>query len=150
MAKTTQSSGPSKRPNPSSTSAGGSIHKKTSSFQASTNTKKLSSSAHSAAAATKPAGGISKKSRSNQRKSSGPSGSLTKAKPIKINYYEQQKLDRLREKDERKAKKEEKLLLRKKERNAKLKILTKKNRKGQPIMGGRMELLLQQIQKGCR
>lgn len=96
-----------------------------------------------------PAGGVSKKARSNQRKSgSGTSGSAA-SKP-KINYYEQQKLDRIREKDERKAIKEERQLLRKKERTAKLKILTKKTRKGQPMMGGRMELLLQQIQKSVQ
>lgn len=97
----------------------------------------------------KPNGGVSKKARSNQRKSGGGSGSNVAVKP-KINYYEQQKLDRIREKDERKAIKEERLLLRKKERTAKLKILTKKTRKGQPMMGGRMELLLQQIQKSCQ
>lgn len=68
---------------------------------------------------------------------------------VRINHYEQQRLDRIREKDERKAKKEEKLLVRKKERNAKLKILTKKNRKGQPVMGGRMELLLEKIKQSC-
>lgn len=95
------------------------------------------------------AGGVlSKKARSNQRKSGGALAGLA-AKP-KINYYEQQKLDRIREKDERKANKEERLLLRKKERTAKLKILTRKTRKGQPMMGGRMELLLQQIQKSCQ
>lgn len=63
------------------------------------------------------------------------------------NHYEQQRLDRIREKDERKACKEEKLLQRKKERTKKLKILTKKNRKGQPIMGGRIELLLEKIKQ---
>lgn len=68
---------------------------------------------------------------------------------VQITHFEQQRLDRIREKDERKAKKEEKLLLRKKERTMKLKILTKKNRKGQPVMGGRMELLLEKIQKSC-
>lgn len=94
-------------------------------------------------------GAVSKKARANKRKSGGSSGSGSAAKP-KINYYEQQKLDRIREKDERKAIKEERLLLRKKERTAKLKILTKKTRKGQPMMGGRMELLLQQIQKSCQ
>lgn len=68
---------------------------------------------------------------------------------VQITHFEQQRLDRIREKDERKAKKEEKLLLRKKERTKKLKILTQKNRKGQPVMGGRMELLLQKIQNSC-
>lgn len=76
-------------------------------------------------------------------------GGGTIGRGVRINYYEQQRLDRIREKDERKAKKEEKQLVRQKERNAKLKILTKKNRKGQPVMGGRMELLLEQIRKTC-
>lgn len=62
-------------------------------------------------------------------------------------YYEEKRLQRIREKDERKAKKEEKLLVKKKEKLRKMKILTKKNRKGQPIMGGRMELLLEKIQR---
>lgn len=68
---------------------------------------------------------------------------------VRINHYEQQRLDRIREKDERRAKKEEKQLVRRKERNDRIKILTKKNRKGQPVMGGRMELLLQKIQQSC-
>lgn len=70
-----------------------------------------------------------------------------KGRPTPFSHFEEQRLDRLREKDERKAKKEEKLLLRKKERTKKLKILTKKNRKGQPLMNGRMEMLLEQIKK---
>lgn len=62
-------------------------------------------------------------------------------------YFEEKRLQRIREKDERKAKKEEKLLLKKKEKLRKVKILTKKNRKGQPVMGGRMELLLEKIKR---
>lgn len=75
----------------------------------------------------------------------------TKNKPHQknpqFNYYEEKRLQRIREKDERKAKKEEKLLLKKKEKLRKVKILTKKNRKGQPIMSGRMELLLEKIKR---
>lgn len=62
-------------------------------------------------------------------------------------YFEEKRLQQIREKDERKAKKEEKLLLKKKEKLRKVKILTKKNRKGQPVMGGRMELLLEKIKR---
>lgn len=78
----------------------------------------------------------------------------SKNKPLKphqknpqFKYFEEKRLQRIREKDERKAKKEEKLLLRKKEKLRKVKILTKKNRKGQPVMGGRMELLLEKIKR---
>lgn len=96
---------------------------------------------------------------SNQRKSEKHSTTSikkgkSKNKPMKphqknpqFKYYEEQRLQRIREKDERKAKKEEKLLLRKKEKLRKVKILTKKNRKGQPVMGGRMELLLEKIKR---
>lgn len=78
----------------------------------------------------------------------------SKNKPMKphqknpqFKYFEEKRLQRIREKDEQKAKKEEKLLLKKKEKFRKEKILTKKNRKGQPIMGGRMELLLEKIKR---
>lgn len=78
--------------------------------------------------------------KNNNKRGSGSS------KP-QFNHYEQQRLDRIREKDEQKAKKEEKKLHQKKERTKKMKILTKKNRKGQPLMNGRMELLLEKIKK---
>lgn len=78
----------------------------------------------------------------------------SKTKPMKphqynpqFKYYEEKRLQRIREMDEQKAKKEEKLLLRRKEKLRKEKILTKKNRKGQPVMSGRMELLLEKIKK---
>lgn len=86
-------------------------------------------------------------SKKRPRKAGGGGGGNING--VQITHYEQQRLDRIREKDERKAKKEEKILLRKKERTKKLKILTKKNRKGQPVMGGRMELLLEKIQQSC-
>lgn len=60
---------------------------------------------------------------------------------------EDRRLDRIREQNERKADKEAKKLLAKKEHKRKLKILSKKNSKGQPIMGGRIELLLEKIEK---
>lgn len=105
---------------------------------------------------------ISNKSRPPMKSKGGPaSGRSTAPQPSKKNnrkrgsgsakpqysHFEQQRLDRLREKDERRAIKEEKLIARKKERTKKIKILTKKNRKGQPLMNGRMELLLEKIQK---
>lgn len=83
--------------------------------------------------------------RSAPKKNNNKRGSGS-AKP-QFNHYEQQRLDRIREKDEQKAKKEEKKLHQKKERTKKMKILTKKNRKGQPLMNGRMELLLEKIKK---
>lgn len=72
-----------------------------------------------------------------------------RAKP-QFNHYEQKRLDRIRERDERKANKEEKLLVQKRERMKKLKILSKKNRKGQPLMNGRIELLLGQIERSLQ
>lgn len=60
---------------------------------------------------------------------------------------EDRRLDRIREQSERKAEKEAKKLLVKKDKKRKLKILSKKNSKGQPIMSGRMELLLEKIEK---
>lgn len=62
-------------------------------------------------------------------------------------FAEEKRLQRIREQNERKADKEAKILLAKKDKKRKLKILSKKNTKGQPIMGGRMELLLEKIQK---
>lgn len=89
------------------------------------------------------AAGPSANKRNNNKNRKRGSGS---AKP-QYSHFEQQRLDRLREKDERRAIKEEKLIARKKERTKRIKILTKKNRKGQPLMNGRMELLLEKIQK---
>jgi len=94
----------------------------------------------------------------NGKTKKGPITSIQKGKsknkPLKphqknpqFKYFEEKRLQRIREKDERKAKKEEKLLLKKKEKLRKVKILTKKNRKGQPIMSGRMELLLEKIKR---
>nr|ACZ26292.1 hypothetical protein [Mayetiola destructor] len=60
---------------------------------------------------------------------------------------EERRLDRIREKNEQKAEKEAKILLAKKEKKRKMKILLKKTGRGQPMMGGRMELLLEKIQK---
>lgn len=62
-------------------------------------------------------------------------------------FAEEKRLDNIRLQNERKAEKEAKLLLAKKDKKRKLKILSKKNKKGQPVMGGRMELLLEKIQK---
>lgn len=106
-----------------------------------------------------------KKSRTNKSPTKTANNSIAKPKGVRLapkknnskrgagssktqfNHYEQQRLDRIREKDEQKAKKEEKKLLQKKARTQKMKILTKKNRKGQPLMNGRMELLLEKIKK---
>lgn len=59
---------------------------------------------------------------------------------------EERRLDRIREQNERKAEKEAKKLMAKKEKKRKLKILAKKNAKGQPLMKGRMQLLLEKIE----
>lgn len=62
-------------------------------------------------------------------------------------HAEEKRLDRIREQNERKGEKEAKKLVAKKEKQRKMKILAKKNRKGQPLMKGRMELLLEKIEK---
>lgn len=62
-------------------------------------------------------------------------------------FAEEKRLDRIREQNEQKAEKEAKKLQFQKEKKRKLKILSKKNRKGQPVMKGRMELLLEKIEK---
>lgn len=96
----------------------------------------------------------SKQQKPNKQSTNGIKKGKSKSKAVKphqknpqFKYYEEKRLQRIREKDERKAKKEEKLLLKKKEKLRKMKILTKKNRKGQPVMGGRMELLLEKIKR---
>lgn len=62
-------------------------------------------------------------------------------------FAEEKRLDRMREQNERKADKQAKLLLANKEKKRKLKIFAKKNKHGQPVMSGRMELLLEKIEK---
>lgn len=66
---------------------------------------------------------------------------------VRISQAEHKRLDHIREKSEQKAAKEAKRILQRKEQKRKTKILAKKNRKGQPVMGGRMELLLEKIEK---
>lgn len=105
-------------------------------------TPNISNRSRSAMKSNAAAGPSANKRNNNKNRKRG-SGS---AKP-QYSHFEQQRLDRLREKDERRAIKEEKLMARKKERTKRIKILTKKNRKGQPLMNGRMELLLEKIQK---
>lgn len=65
-------------------------------------------------------------------------------------FAEEKRLDRIREQNERKADKAAKLLVAQKEKKRKLKIYAKKNRNGQPVMKGRMELLLEKIEKRVR
>lgn len=62
-------------------------------------------------------------------------------------FAEEKRIDKIRLQNERKAEKEAKLLLAKKAKKRKLKIFSKKNGKGQPVMKGRMELLLEKIEK---
>lgn len=71
-------------------------------------------------------------------------------KPKVRNHFtiaEEKRLDRIREQNERKAEKEAKKLVAKKEQKRKMKILSKKTSRGQPVMKGRMELLLEKIEK---
>lgn len=107
---------------------------------------------------TKPTGGSSLKKVQNKTKfkpsnpkpNKNPKDNSKKGnKPGKSQFRiaEERRLDRIREKNEQKAEKEAKILLAKKEKRRKTKILSKKNGRGQPVMGGRMELLLEKIQK---
>ena len=89
----------------------------------------------------KPAGPPRKKFTANQNRKK-----QKQQPPLNIRA-EEKRLDRLREQNERKADKETKQLEKKKEERRKFKILSKKNSKGQPVMKGRMELLLEKIQK---
>lgn len=66
---------------------------------------------------------------------------------MRVSRAEESRLDRIREQSERKAEREAKKLQQKKQQKRKMKILAKKNRKGQPVMGGRMQLLLEKIEK---
>lgn len=67
--------------------------------------------------------------------------------PNRFTQAEERRLERIRQQNERRAEKEAKLLIAKKEKKRKTKIFAKKNRHGQPLMSGRMELLLEKIQK---
>lgn len=68
-------------------------------------------------------------------------------RPNRFTQAEERRLDRIRQQNERRAEKEAKLMLVQKEKKRKTKIFAKKNRHGQPLMSGRMELLLEKIQK---
>lgn len=60
---------------------------------------------------------------------------------------ENRRIERIREQNERKADKEAKLMLAQKNKKRKEKIFAKKTKRGQPLMKGRMELLLEKIEK---
>lgn len=62
-------------------------------------------------------------------------------------FAEEKRIDKIRLQNEKKAEKEAKLLIARKDKKRKLKIFSKKNNKGQPVMKGRMELLLEKIEK---
>lgn len=67
--------------------------------------------------------------------------------PNRFTQAEERRLDKIRQQNERRAEKEAKQLMARKEKKRKTKIFAKKNRHGQPLMSGRMELLLEKIQK---
>lgn len=98
---------------------------------------------------TKRMGVQSKPQFKHKSNSGGASAFKSKGKPVRnhFTFAEEKRLDRIREQNERKAEKEGKKLQAKKEKRRKLKILSKKNSKGQPVMNGRMELLLEKIEK---
>lgn len=80
----------------------------------------------------------------NKKKNNGQHNGQRKNQ---FTFAEEKRLDRIREQNERKAEKEAKQLLAQKEKKRKLKILAKKNSRGQPVMQGRMQLLLEKIEK---
>lgn len=89
-----------------------------------------------------------KKNASNNKKpANGRHGAGADGKRNQFTIAEERRLERIRQQNERKAEKEAKLLLVKKEKKRKLKIFSKKNTKGQPVMKGRMQLLLEKIEK---
>lgn len=87
----------------------------------------------------------------NKRKAGGggkkSSTQNAAGRPNRFTQAEERRLDRIRQQNERRAEKEAKLLMVQKEKKRKMKIFAKKNRHGQPLMSGRMELLLEKIQK---
>lgn len=68
-------------------------------------------------------------------------------RPNRFSQAEERRLERIRQQNERRAEKEAKLMIAAKDKKRKMKIFAKKNRHGQPLMNGRMELLLEKIQK---
>lgn len=64
-----------------------------------------------------------------------------------LTFAEEKRIDKIRLQNEKKAEKEAKLLIARKDKKRKLKIFSKKNSRGQPVMKGRMELLLEKIEK---
>lgn len=85
-----------------------------------------------------------KQNPANNKKATNKQGT---GKRNQFTFAEEKRLDRIREQNERKADKQAKQLLAQKEKKRKMKILSKKNRHGQPLMKGRMELLLEKIEK---
>lgn len=76
-----------------------------------------------------------------------PGNRSGKGAPARLSRAEEARLDLIREQSERKAEREAKKMQHQKQQKRKTKILAKKNKKGQPVMGGRMQLLLEKIEK---
>lgn len=91
----------------------------------------------------------SEKSKGKFKPKDNQPGAFVRITPhqLRITHVEEKRLDRIREQSERRAEKEAKKILQRKQQKRKTKILAKKNRKGQPVMGGRMQLLLEKIEK---
>lgn len=87
-----------------------------------------------------------KKNQSNANKK-GQKKQGFAGKRNQFTFAEEKRIEKIRLNNERKAEKEAKLLIAKKDKKRKLKIFSKKNSKGQPVMKGRMELLLEKIEK---
>lgn len=83
--------------------------------------------------------GSQKNAKGNHKQGTGQRNQFT--------FAEEKRLDKIRLQNERKADKEAKILLAKKDKKRKLRIFAKKNNRGQPLMKGRMELLLEKIEK---
>jgi len=68
---------------------------------------------------------------------------------LEFERIQQAKVDKKAELEKKKAEKDEKLKEYKAKKAEKFKKLSKKTRKGQPVMKDRLEMLLEKIQKQC-
>ncbi|CAB3359769.1 Hypothetical predicted protein [Cloeon dipterum] len=76
--------------------------------------------------------------------------SATQKANLEFERIKQQKLDRKADLERKKAEKEQKLKEYREKKAERFKRLSKKTKKGQPVMKDRLEMLLEKIQKQCR
>ncbi|XP_059482204.1 thyroid transcription factor 1-associated protein 26 [Neocloeon triangulifer] len=81
-----------------------------------------------------------------------PSGKVSTSQRVRQEFerIRQQKEDKKKELEMKKAEKEQKLLEYKAKKAERFRKLSKKTKKGQPVMKDRLEMLLEKIQKQCK